>query len=71
VFDRTWLARAANRALWTYPGPVGELIQREIEAFLSFGYRFGDGQSLMRLAEVVMACPIGHGEPFSAAHTHE
>jgi hypothetical protein len=34
---------AALQARLAYPGPLGELVYREIIAFAEFGYRFGDG----------------------------
>jgi hypothetical protein len=53
--ERARLYRAAHRARSRYPGPVGELIQREIEAFLGFGYRFTSGALFARLANHVLA----------------
>lgn len=54
--DRTRMQLAARCALSTYPGPVGELIHRELHAFLEFGYRFDHGTGLAaRLVEHVMA----------------
>lgn len=41
------LAAAADRAVTTYPGPVGELVQREILAHLNFGHRFGNDTALV------------------------
>jgi hypothetical protein len=52
------LAAAAHRALSTHPGPVGELIQREIEAFLNFGHLVGSGALIMRLVHEVSVADI-------------
>lgn len=50
------LALAAVRARTVHPGPVGELIQREIRAYLDFGHRFGHDAALIgRLAAEVLA----------------
>jgi hypothetical protein len=56
--ERTQLAAAAHRALSTHPGPVGELIQREIEAFLNFGYLFGGRALIMGLVREVSVTAI-------------
>ena len=34
---------AARHARRTYPGPLGELVHRELLAYAEFGHRFGDG----------------------------
>lgn len=58
------LATAADRALRVYPGPVGELVDREIRAYLAFGHRFGHDTVLIdRLAKDVLAVePAPEGE---------
>jgi len=62
--DRTRIQIAARYALSTYPGPVGDLIHRELQAFLEFGYRFGDGTGLAaRLVEHVMATAQPNASP--------
>ena len=38
--DRFELHKAAIKAKLRYPGPVGELIARELDIWLQFGYRF-------------------------------
>lgn len=53
--ERHRLDAAAGRALRVYPGPVGELIHREIRAFLDFGFRFEGGGLAGRLAEQMLA----------------
>ena len=53
--DRVRMEIAARYALDSHPGPVGELIHRELQAFLEFGYRFDDGTGLVaRLVEYMM-----------------
>jgi hypothetical protein len=37
-----------------YPGPVGDLIHREIQAFLDFGHRFDGSGLIARLVNHVM-----------------
>lgn len=57
--DRSRMEIAARRALSTYPGPVGDLIHRELQAFLEFGYRFDDGTGLVtRLVDHLMATAL-------------
>ena len=34
---------AARLARRTHPGPLGELVHRELLAYAEFGHRFGDG----------------------------
>jgi len=38
-----------------YPGPVGQLVHREIQAYLEFGHRLGQTGLITRLAEDVLA----------------
>lgn len=55
--DRGRLEVAARSATEVYPGPVGELIGRELRAAVDFGYRFdrsGRDALLLRLAEQVL-----------------
>ncbi len=41
--ERARLRTAAGRARQVYPGPVGQLLARELLAWDDFGFRFGDG----------------------------
>jgi hypothetical protein len=52
--ERNELIRAANRARIVYPGAVGELIHRELEAAQNFGYLLVNGSLLRRLVAQVM-----------------
>jgi hypothetical protein len=55
AIGRDRLETAARLALVVFPGPVGELVSREISAYLSFGFRF-DGSGLVpRLADQILA----------------
>lgn len=59
------LAAAADRAREAYPGPVGELVHREIRAYLDFGHRFGNDSALAgRLVKDLLArtapAPVRH-----------
>lgn len=58
------LLTAAERAHVLYPGPVGELIHREIHAYLEIGHRFGGNTLVSRLAEQLLAAP--QHEPVAA-----
>jgi hypothetical protein len=51
---------AALRARRMYPGPVGELINRELRDYADFGYRFDADGLLPRLMAAVMATDRTH-----------
>jgi hypothetical protein len=46
-YDRRRIREAAFKVVKMYPGPVGEILSRELFAWEEFGYRFG-GVSLVR-----------------------
>jgi hypothetical protein len=48
---------AALRARRTYPGPVGELMSRELNAYADFGHRFSSDALIPQLAEEILAAP--------------
>lgn len=54
---------AAFRATKLYPGPVGELLSRELVIWEEFGYRLGGEGLILRLVEFVMKEPIENAEP--------
>jgi hypothetical protein len=56
--EKTRLRAAAFRVTRLYPGPVGELISRELLTWEEFGYRLGGGQLIMRLVDHVLATPL-------------
>ena len=49
-------SRGVPRA-YVYPGPVGELIARELLSWDEFGHRLGGNQMIMRLVEHVLWAP--------------
>ena len=51
----TAMRAAAMRALQVHPGPVGELLARELRAYADFGHRFGMDGLLHRIATEIMA----------------
>lgn len=46
---------AAEHARRVYPGPLGELVHREITAFVDFGHRLRSDALIPRLAATVLA----------------
>ncbi len=50
-------AAAADFALRRYPGPLGELIHRELVAYAEFGHRFAADALIPRLAVHVLRPP--------------
>lgn len=49
------LRAAAVHALRVYPGPLGELVARELTAYAEFGYRFATDALIPRLATAILA----------------
>ncbi len=56
------LRNAAYRATVVYPGPVGELISREIMAWEDFGFRLSHDNTIMNVVRHVLTAPTP-GEP--------
>lgn len=56
--SRCWAA--ARHALRVYPGPLGELVFRELRAYADFGYRFGKDGLIQRLAATVLVTASNH-----------
>jgi hypothetical protein len=48
---------AAVRARRVYPGPIGELVYRELDAYAEFGHRLGGDGLILRIAAAVLATP--------------
>lgn len=69
--EKTRLRHAAFYATRVYPGPVGELVARELLTWEEFGYRLGGRQLVNRLVDHILKAPIpGYtdaGTPRSAA----
>ena len=58
----TVAATAPRGAARLYPGPVGELLSRELLTWEEFGYRLGGSQLVMRLVDHVLKAPLAQGE---------
>jgi hypothetical protein len=56
--EKMRLRAAAFRATRLYPGPVGELLSRELLSWEEFGYRLGGSQLIMRLVDHLLQAPI-------------
>jgi hypothetical protein len=52
---------AALRARRDYPGPLGELLQRELTAYADFGYRLSSDSLIDRLAAQILQPGGGRG----------
>lgn len=55
--EKARLRAAAFRAIRLYPGPVGELVSRELLSWEEFGYRLGGGRLVMRLVDHILNTP--------------
>lgn len=60
--EKMRLRAAAFRATRLYPGPVGELVSRELLTWEEFGYRLGGDQLVMRLVDHVLHAPLVQGD---------
>jgi hypothetical protein len=60
--EKMRLRAAAFRATRLYPGPVGEVLSRELLTWEEFGYRLGGSALVMRLVDHVLKTPIAQGE---------
>jgi hypothetical protein len=60
---------AAFRATRLYPGPVGELVSRELLTWEEFGYRLGHGNRALINAAVdhILKTPLPMAEPAPVA----
>jgi hypothetical protein len=56
--EKMRLHTAAFRVTRLYPGPVGEVLSRELLTWEEFGYRLGGGQLVMRLVDHVLKTPL-------------
>lgn len=64
--DRGRLLSAALRAEKAYPGPIGELVARELTTWSELSFRFGGESTIARLVDHVMRLPVDD-EPLAAA----
>jgi hypothetical protein len=53
--DRSRVRAAALHARRLYPGPLGELVHRELTAYADFGYQFSGDALIPRLAAEILA----------------
>lgn len=56
--ERMRIRAAAVRATRVYPGPVGELVARELLTWEEFGHRLGSAGPIMQLVDAVMKQPF-------------
>jgi hypothetical protein len=55
LHEKSRFGAAAGHAPRVYPGPLGELVFRELNAYVEFGYRFQHDGLIPRLAAEVLA----------------
>jgi hypothetical protein len=55
--ERAKVRAAAHHSRRVYPGPLGELVHRELTAYAEFGYRFAIDALVPRLATEILAMP--------------
>ncbi|HEY1973253.1 MAG TPA: hypothetical protein VGH89_35245 [Pseudonocardia sp.] len=60
--ERMRLRAAAFRATKVYPGPVGELLSRELLSWEEFGYRLGSRGLILGIVDAVMNAPVHQTE---------
>lgn len=62
--QKTRLRAAAFRATRLYPGPVGELLSKELLTWEEFGYRLGHGghSLILRLVDHILKAPMAATE---------
>lgn len=65
------LRAAAYRGQRLYPGPIGELIVRELLAVEEFGWVLGADALATRLARHIMGLPAAASPPTAAAGPNE
>jgi hypothetical protein len=53
--DRSRIRDAAVRAAQVYPGPVGELLSRELVCWEHFGYRLGSRTAIMKIVDQILS----------------
>jgi hypothetical protein len=56
--EKQRLRAAAHRVTRLYPGPIGELVSRELLTWEEFGYRLGAAALISRLVDQVLQAPI-------------
>jgi hypothetical protein len=66
LHERSRFRAAALHARRIYPGPLGELVFRELSAYAEFGYRLSSDGLIPRLATAVLATRADRGALGSA-----
>ena len=56
--ERMRLRAAALHATRAFPGPIGELVARELEAWEEFGFRLGSHATIRQVVEAVLETEI-------------
>lgn len=56
--DKTRVRAAAFRVTRLFPGPIGEMISRELLTWEEFGYRLGGTGLVFRVVEEVLKLPM-------------
>jgi hypothetical protein len=54
---------AAHHARRALPGPLGELVHRELTVYADFGYRFSSDALIPRLVAEILATRVEEREP--------
>ena len=62
LHEKTRLRAAAHHARRALPGPVGDLIHRELLAYAEFGYRMWGDALIPRLAADILSRPASSPE---------
>ncbi len=60
--EKMRLRAAPFRVTRLYPGPVGELLARELLSWEEFGYRLGGSRLVMRLVGHVLTSPLAQAD---------
>ena len=60
--ERMRIRAAALRATQVYPGPVGELLSRELLSWEEFGYRLGSRNMITGIVDAVLNAPTQRAE---------
>ena len=60
--ERQRFRAAAFRATRLYPGPIGEMLSRELISWEEFGFRFGSGALLRGVVEEIMNASMPKAE---------
>jgi len=55
LHEKARYREAARKGRLIYPGPLGELVHRELTAYAEFGYRFSGDGLIPRLAAAINA----------------